>query len=397
VSAALRAGALTLILGAIAGCSGATEPAPPVSGTPSPTAESTETATPTASVASPPATTPERSSIPQAAIGSPIDLSGEFLVVIVGIGTDAPPGEVERRSVRGGQVLNRATSLTAADFEIDGSYINSWRNIHYPPAATGTAAMAAVCSEGDCGGLGFADPSARTTLVRSTDLGRTWQRIAVLDGAFWLWSWSPDGSEALLWRYPTQPPFPGPRPAIRWPSMVEVAPPSRPDGSSLLDTPPLLLADGRVAWWTETGLFDEDSAMRLDFGALADPPRDPVSASISPDGARLIVSAGLGGPTRRWSLFELTDAGTYVEVTTLRQPSEFSIAAVPYLWLDDHRVVVPAGGEAADLGLPPGTFVGAAPAVVDFSTAEVRLIAGFEAPDVVGRGNLVIGYEPSAP
>ena len=72
------------------------------------------------------------------------------------MGTDGAPSQVERLTVDGGRVLDRVTSLTGAQVE-DGAYINSWRNIHYPPTGARSWVLAAICWGGDCGGLGFAD------------------------------------------------------------------------------------------------------------------------------------------------------------------------------------------------------------------------------------------------
>ncbi len=64
---------------------------------------------------------------------------------------------------------------------------------------------------------------------------------------------------------------------------------------------------------------------------------------------------------------------------------------MPYSWLDDDRVIVPVTVPGTALGLPAETRVGYVPAVLDFASGEIRPFAVFAAPDVVGRGNLVVG------
>jgi hypothetical protein len=250
--------------------------------------------------------------------------------------------------------------------------------------------------DAQCGGLGPADPGAHTVLVRSHDAGLTWDPIATLEDAFWIWGWSADGDEALLWRYPTAGSVDVASDVIRWPSMVDVLPPVPQRGTLLTDHNPMLLSDDSVAWWTTEGLVDERGELILDFAGLDARPGESFEGSLSPGGQRLLLTWNVAGSPQdapwRWTLFERAATGRYEPLQTLVQPEPL-FSAVPYSWLDEDRVVIPANGPSAAFGFAPDTRLGYVPAVVDFRTGEVAAIAGFDEPDVVGRGNLVINVD----
>ncbi|MCK9486933.1 MAG: hypothetical protein M0R73_09615 [Dehalococcoidia bacterium] len=373
----------------------------PATSTLTPAATETVQPEPTATESMPTSTTEAVTSpYPEVVIGAPLSLDAEFLVVVYGgVGNEAPPTHIERTLLEDGLIQGRVTVLDAAEFAGADAYLNAWRNVHYPTRGTGEAVLAAICLDAQCGGIGPADPDARTLLVRSTDRGRTWEQLGTLDAAFWIHAWSQDGTEAILFRYPTgEDAFGAPWEYVRWPSMAEVARPTLSAGEVLDRRAPLLLADGSLAWWAAGGLVDEAGAVILDFVDLG-VPFDASSveffeASLSPDGARLVLTWAT--ETRRgmwhWTLFERGAGGRFEVISTLRQPADGS-PAVPYSWLDEDRVVIPAGMPPAALGLPADARIGYVPAVLDFTSGGLAAIAGFEAPDVVSRGNLVISVE----
>lgn len=127
----------------------------------------------------------------------------------------------------------------------------------------------------------------------------------------------------------------------------------------------------------------------LDLGTIASNP-EPVEILPSADGERLVVTWSDGASS--WTLFERRSDGTYEPRQTVLHPAGVSLA-VPYSWLDDHRVMIPASVTGVALDLPPGFSIGYVPAIVDFTTGEVRPLAAFADPAVVGRGNLVVGID----
>lgn len=345
-----------------------------------------------------PEATPPTTGATAARFGSPIVIDGDFLVVVLpSIGSEQPPSAIERISLQGGAVRSRVTALDPRSFG-STAYFETWRNIHYPPGSAGTELLATVCvdrGETSCSSLDASvEHGARTLLVRSSDGGVNWERLAILDGPFIVQSWNRAGTGAILWRFPVSGGSDGLYTFLRWPSMARVSPP--PVIQQLfLDRPPLFLPDGRLAWWGTGGLVAEDGNLVLDFATLGEAPRENLEASLSPEGGRLVLTWSSGTtspPSWRWTLFEQDSLGRYTPLVTLAAPPK--TVAVPYSWLDDNRVILPLSARAEDLGLAPGTRIGYTPAVLDFSSGTLSAVAGFDRSDLTARGNLVIWFEP---
>lgn len=247
--------------------------------------------------------------------------------------------------------------------------------------------------------MGAADAGAKTTLVRTADNGVTWNVIATLDGVYWIVSWRASPVEVLLYQYPTdnaasrRPPR-----FVSWPSMKPVTPPSPIAGAVEEQQFPVFIAGGHVGWWWSGGrLVDEAGRVLLNLPSVGTAPARPIDLLPSPNGQRLVVTWITGEAREQrwyWTLFERNSDGTYAARQTISQPTPtIPINSVPYSWLDDHRVMIPAGITPPALGLPAGTGIGYVPAILDLNSGEVRPLAAFADPAVFSRGNYVVGID----
>ncbi len=327
-------------------------------------------------------------------LGAPIVLDAQLLVVVLPrIQSEQGPSHIERIRVDQRGIAERKTVLDANAI-VPGAYINSWRNVHHPASGSGGEVVVALCHSGQCGGMGAADAGAKSTLVRTADNGVTWNVIATLDGVYWIVSWRASPVEVLLYQYPTdnadsrRPPR-----FVSWPSMKPVTPPSPIAGAVEEQQFPVFIAGGHVGWWWSGGrLVDEAGRVLLTLPSVATAaPARQLDLLPSPDGQRLVVTWITGEAREQrwyWTLFERNSDGTYAARPTISQPT--LINAVPYSWLDDHRVMIPASAPSPALGLPAGYV----PAILDLDTAEVRPLAAFAAdPAIASRGNYVVGID----
>src|SRR5690606_19961519 len=131
------------------------------------------TSSPTPVIEEPSPTPP----VDQAVVAPPVQMDGTFTVVVYpNNASEAPPTHIERVNVSDGRVAAQEVVLDATRIVGPNAYINTWRNVTYPTRAVGNVIVAAICVDwqAQCGGMGSADPQARTTLVRSSDGGVTW-------------------------------------------------------------------------------------------------------------------------------------------------------------------------------------------------------------------------------
>lgn len=328
-------------------------------------------------------------------LSAPVDLEATLLVVVYrNVGSSQPPTHVERVHIGQQGIIEQPTVLDASEI-LTGGYINSWRNVHHPAGGSGEVVIVALCHGGACGGEGPADDEAKSTLVQTRDNGVTWETLATLDGGYWVVSWRTNPTEVVLYDYPTASDQ-QPSRFVIWPSMQAVNPAATLSGAALGHQWPVLLAEGRVGWWWNDGrLLDNAGDTILDLASVGQPNARPIEILPSPNGERLAVTWNTGeAPNQQsyWTLFERETDGHYHTLRTVSQPDGLFLA-VPHSWLSKDQVIIPAAVAPAALGLDASVQVGYVPAILDFTSGEVRPLAAFTDPEVVGRGNLVVGID----
>jgi len=344
--------AIALFVATVAACDGDEAATSTPTASPSASPAATELVTPTPAWLNPTRGTPMQASV--AGADPPLvatfigerRVEGEFLLHNFIPATDGGPNEIDRLRVDGDSATLEA-SLHPDD--LGDSYLDAWRNIAYPPITTGATLVIGVCSgqPGNCGGLAAPGPDARTTLHRTDDLGRTYSAFADLDGPYVPQGWSSDGGRVLLGDARQYGYF-------VWPEMVALRP---PDGAQ--NTVPVLLPDGRVAWWMPSegassgpeslswpDLVAEDGEVILStLGATAESPSLVMTVLFDTDGSRAIVTwAG----ARYWTLYEGRGDGTYAQGDTILLPGETH--GIPYTWLGEDQILFPVTRGLDDSG-----------------------------------------------
>jgi len=256
--------------------------------------------------------------------------TAELLLAVILMGTDAPPQRLDRAVIAEEEVTIIESLPQSVAGEWD--YINSWRNIAYPPTSSGGPLVLSMC-DGNCGGLDFASPDARTILIRSDDHGATWSEpIAILDEPLWVVGSDASGDRVLLLRQ-----FLETDPRLRyyvWPEMTEATPPS----GAAMDRGPVMTPDGRVSWWVGNDLTTAEGDQVLSLDGIVGPTDVITRPVFHASGDRAVVYWNHHGAVR-WTIFESRGDGAYEVAGTLAFPERS--ANYPYAWASETVLLAP--------------------------------------------------------
>ena len=245
----------------------------------------------------------------------------------------APNGEIEER-------------LLFDPFAYSGNRIVTFWNIHHLGAALTNGQLAiAVCTTGECGGLGPASEDALITVFRSTDGGVSWSASEELDGVALIAAGDSLGAlilqrlarvgDSRTGRYEL------------WPSGRAVDPPTAHTGARS----PIVLDNGVIGWWAADGrLIDDNGATLLNLGDELTEGSLARRMAVLPnaDRTRLAVTwiemlPNDGTEAWRWSIYDLVD-GRYEAVDIF----EAAFQMIPTAWIDSSRLLINGDFPTAD-------------------------------------------------
>jgi hypothetical protein len=304
-----------------------------------------------------------------------------------------PFGELRVEELLNVQALGLPPRLVADDKAPDGTVSESPYFTGFTMTPDASEMIVSICTRGFCGGLGYADGDAETTLFRSRDGGVRWSTLDTLRGGFGAVAMAGRGVVLSSNTDPLQ--DSGPR-FIYFPSGEPVTP--APGGFWPVASP-----EGDLLWADQQGnrLVRDDGSTFLDFGPDTGLAYYGRVLEANPDGNRLLVSWWVETPDQVSSKYHmgLVDSdGRLVEAFTPSSPDLSLSASGP--WLDDRRVFGSAFIPPEQLSAqPPEPFLGSVPVIVELDSGLIRPILHpfVDPPYLNGRNHVAaVMYGPFA-